>query len=1126
MTDVASISLKVNTSELERGSQELDKFQRASIGVATATGRLTEAQKAGLRTTLEMGMEVIKTERYIQEYKDKLDRQNISAKEAAAVTKQQRGELAALLAQISPATAALNKLDDIQTKLAGHRKSGALDDDDFSRYNAILEQTRLKLSAVEESQTAEGKAAAEAAAQDKAATAAKESFLAKLREQNALYKASSSDSAAYRAEQLGLTKEAAPLIASLREQEDATKRAAEQKKLAAISARSLKESIKQLEAGERAAALATKAQEAADRSATSAKEAFLRKLKEQVATQNLTKQELLQYKAAQLGVGSAADVYIKKINAAEGAVHSFSLQSSAARRELGVMLGELARGNLGALRGSSITLANRSGLIDQLMTFRGAAIAGGIGLVAASIYTVGKAAYDGSQEIVEFGKALALTGGYAGLSKDGLASLAKQMSSGNTTTRESAEAIAAVARSGKFSVEQIGNASKGVLAFQKATGEAASAAVSAFEKIASDPVKGLLSLNDTYHFLTASTYQQVEALVKQGDTQAAVTLGVHAFSDAMESREKGVKDSLGSIERGWNSLSNAASSAWDAMLGIGRERTLDDQLKEALSRARASAAGVTANALGGIDVNSGLSDAARIRGEMLLGDVKAAVGAAETKTREENLALAQKINAIDTTTETNAQKRKKDIDLINKGLKEGLITQQKADELTANINAKYKDPKTAKTPSYRDDAGTRELLASQQRVAALKDQVSSSVTLTDQEKQLSKFTQEIADLKTKSILTADQKSLVARSGEITASLQLEAQLSRENVQRAKGVAALKQMSDYTTSIASKNAQEQAKFGLTSRQSGRVDQDTQLDNTFRKQKESIKSADGLTDPAALSKITAEYNRAKLKLQDGWSQEDKNQGNWLAGMNQGIAQFGENASDVFTATSQLANTTLSNMSSMMTQLVTTGNASVKQFAKTFLTSIVDIINKLLIAQAIQASMGWISAGSGAGSATAGAGSTPGGANAGAMGLSTNFRAYDVGGYTGDGGKFEPKGVVHGGEFVFTKKATQKIGVENLSALMKNAQGYADGGYVGNGKAAMLGMQPSSAGGISVDLSGMTVVTQGNQQQSRSSQQNELISKAVRNEVIGVVSEQLDKALGQSGRITNFVNNKMGR
>ncbi|WWL11798.1 hypothetical protein VRB31_15820 [Erwinia aphidicola] len=45
-------------------------------------------------------------------------------------------------------------------------------------------------------------------------------------------------------------------------------------------------------------------------------------------------------------------------------------------------------------------------------------------------------------------------------------------------------------------------------------------------------------------------------------------------------------------------------------------------------------------------------------------------------------------------------------------------------------------------------------------------------------------------------------------------------------------------------------------------------------------------------------------------------------------------------------------------------------------------------------------------------------------------------------GDGGKYEPKGVVHGGEFVFTKEATQRIGVKNLYGMMR---GYADGGLV---------------------------------------------------------------------------------
>ncbi|UOE45890.1 phage tail tape measure protein [Agromyces larvae] len=40
------------------------------------------------------------------------------------------------------------------------------------------------------------------------------------------------------------------------------------------------------------------------------------------------------------------------------------------------------------------------------------------------------------------------------------------------------------------------------------------------------------------------------------------------------------------------------------------------------------------------------------------------------------------------------------------------------------------------------------------------------------------------------------------------------------------------------------------------------------------------------------------------------------------------------------------------------------------------------------------------------------------------------YSSGGYVGDGGKYEPKGIVHGGEFVFSKAATKAIGVRNLA------------------------------------------------------------------------------------------------
>lgn len=39
---------------------------------------------------------------------------------------------------------------------------------------------------------------------------------------------------------------------------------------------------------------------------------------------------------------------------------------------------------------------------------------------------------------------------------------------------------------------------------------------------------------------------------------------------------------------------------------------------------------------------------------------------------------------------------------------------------------------------------------------------------------------------------------------------------------------------------------------------------------------------------------------------------------------------------------------------------------------------------------------------------------------------------GGYAGNGGKFEPKGIYHGGEYVMTKEATSRIGVANLNRL----------------------------------------------------------------------------------------------
>ncbi len=57
------------------------------------------------------------------------------------------------------------------------------------------------------------------------------------------------------------------------------------------------------------------------------------------------------------------------------------------------------------------------------------------------------------------------------------------------------------------------------------------------------------------------------------------------------------------------------------------------------------------------------------------------------------------------------------------------------------------------------------------------------------------------------------------------------------------------------------------------------------------------------------------------------------------------------------------------------------------------------------------------------------------------------YSDGGYTGDGGKYQPAGVVHKGEYVMDADTVRKAGgPAAMEAMRRGLKGYADGGYVG--------------------------------------------------------------------------------
>ena len=84
---------------------------------------------------------------------------------------------------------------------------------------------------------------------------------------------------------------------------------------------------------------------------------------------------------------------------------------------------------------------------------------------------------------------------------------------------------------------------------------------------------------------------------------------------------------------------------------------------------------------------------------------------------------------------------------------------------------------------------------------------------------------------------------------------------------------------------------------------------------------------------------------------------------------------------------------------------------------------------------------------------------------------------GGFTGAGGKYTPKGIVHAGEYVLDAETTKKIGVRNLDMLRRSLRGYADGGLVGGAQnlapsiATTSGQTGSMTFAFSIDARGAT-------------------------------------------------------
>lgn len=202
-------------------------------------------------------------------------------------------------------------------------------------------------------------------------------------------------------------------------------------------------------------------------------------------------------------------------------------------------------------------------------------------ILATTVGVVGTAYYQGSKEADALAKSIILTGNAAGASVGQLQDMAKALAAATGATQGATSgALEQAVSTGKVVAANLQLVSEAAVRLERATGKAISETVSEFAELGKEPVKASEKLNDKYNYLTASVYAQIKALEEQGKTLEAGALAQQTYANAMNGRSEQIVQNLGHIEAAWKGIVGTAKNAWDAMLGVGRQAGLSDQIAE------------------------------------------------------------------------------------------------------------------------------------------------------------------------------------------------------------------------------------------------------------------------------------------------------------------------------------------------------------------------------------------------------------------------------------------------------------------------------------------------------------------------------------------------------------------
>lgn len=693
------------------------------------------------------------------------------------------------------------------------------------------------------------------------------------------------------------------------------------------------------------------------------------------------------------------------------------------------------------------------------------ALAAPIGLVTAAISGLAYAYYSGAKENDAFNKALILTGNYAGTSAGQLGDMARQISATIGSTGQAADVLATLAGNGKLASGSFIEIAEAALSMEQATGRSIDATIAEFVKIADDPVAAAKSLNDQYHFLTASVYSQIVALKDQGDEIGATKLLTDTYADTVQTRSRQVLENLNLWERAWRGIKAAANDAVDGLSNAGRQKTFTDQI----AGLKSQLAGSEAFDVGGLRMNAKeVSPKARaeIEGQIRFLELQRDADQARIKflddqERAQRAAVTsmEKVDALTKSSLSNEQKRNKELadykgwldDIRKVDANDPRLNQATVDKNIANINDKFKDPKApagsvdttgfnnaknalAETLAYYKNAD-KELEASQragvisqasyteQRISLLKQQADevaqgyqAEIDALEAAKakkgttgaQIIQIDQKIADARTamvKAQQDSDSELAVIATNE-------EGRLRKQTLAVNTYTSALQQQVD---TLRQQGLRAASSLGQGDRQRALTDQQNGIDDRFNQQRLELANQYG---DGSRGMSLDEYNQKLAALKT--TQQDLHdtvranyddmtaaQGDWSAGASSAWQNYLESARDVAGQTKSLFTNAFSSMEDAIVNFAMTGKLSFADFTKSILADMARIATR-------QASSALLSSLVGAGASYFGGGGAATSAGSTAAGYSGDLSGFTPGSVQANGGAWS------GGVQMFAKGA----------------------------------------------------------------------------------------------------------